>query len=166
MRDPLPKDAAEVPLVYRNHPVQALAPNRANHPFAERVRLRRPQRRPENPQTHGRDGSIDAVGIDAVVIVDQESMRRVARDQHSELLCRPIRRGMFGHIPVPDPAGADFQHHEDVDDAERGRDRDEEIAGQDRAGVIPHERAPQLRLRAVGRRRTDGHVAPHRSRRH
>jgi hypothetical protein len=57
--------------------------------------------------THGRDGSIDAVGIDAVVIVDQESMRRVARNQHSELLRRPIRRGMFGHIPVPDPAGAD-----------------------------------------------------------
>ena len=40
VRDPLPKDSAEVPLVERNQPVQTLAPNRANHPFAERVRLR------------------------------------------------------------------------------------------------------------------------------
>jgi hypothetical protein len=37
MRDPLPKDAAEVRLVQQNHPVQALAPNGTDHPFAERV---------------------------------------------------------------------------------------------------------------------------------
>ena len=37
MRDPLPKDAAEVRLVQQNHPVQALAPNGTDHPFAEHV---------------------------------------------------------------------------------------------------------------------------------
>jgi hypothetical protein len=37
MRDPLLKSAPEVTLVQRNHPVQAFAPNCANHSFAERV---------------------------------------------------------------------------------------------------------------------------------
>jgi hypothetical protein len=43
--------------------------------------------------------------------MDQEAMRPIARDQHPELLRRPIRRGMFGYVPVPDLSGADFQHH-------------------------------------------------------
>ena len=34
MRDPFSEGAAEVNLVEQNHPVQALAPNRPNHPFA------------------------------------------------------------------------------------------------------------------------------------
>jgi len=50
---------------------------------------------------------------------------------------------MFGSIPMQNPSSPDFQHHEHVDDAERGRDRDEEIARQGRTGVIPHECAPQ-----------------------
>jgi hypothetical protein len=49
-----------------------------------------------------------------------------------------------------------------VADAERGRDRHEEIARQDGAGVITHEGAPQLRPRAVARRRTGRYVVPYR----
>src|SRR5438128_7909643 len=43
---------------------------------------------------------------------------------------------MFGDIPVFDPSSADIHHHEDVEHAERGGDRDEEIARQYRAGVV------------------------------
>src|SRR5438046_6471558 len=102
MRDPLSEDAAEVTLVEQNHPVQALAPNRANHPFAECVRLWRSYGRHEYRQTHRRDRTIDTLGVNAVVIMNEESMQLVAPDHHSELLCRPIGGGMFGHIPVPD----------------------------------------------------------------
>jgi len=46
--DRSPEDLAEVNLVEQNHPVQAFAPNRANQPFAGRVRLRRSHRCLEN----------------------------------------------------------------------------------------------------------------------
>src|SRR5262245_65386830 len=48
VRDPLPEDLAKVTLIERHHPVQAFAPNRANHAFAERVRSRRSDRCLEN----------------------------------------------------------------------------------------------------------------------
>jgi hypothetical protein len=41
--DPFSEDSSKVTLVQRDHPIQAFAPNRANHPFTERVRLRRPR---------------------------------------------------------------------------------------------------------------------------
>jgi len=78
VRDPLPADAPEATLIQRNHPVQALAPNRADHPFAERVRLRRSRRRLEDRQTHRRHGAIDALGVDAVAIMNEASMRLIA----------------------------------------------------------------------------------------
>src|SRR5262249_62245249 len=61
MHDPLLKDASQVVLSERNHPVQAFAPNRANHAFAERVGLRRLYRCLQNPQPHRGDCAIDAV---------------------------------------------------------------------------------------------------------
>ena len=39
MNDPLAQDRTQVPLRHRNHPVQALAPDRSDHPLADRVRL-------------------------------------------------------------------------------------------------------------------------------
>ena len=42
-------DSPEVTFIHRNHPVKALASNRANQPFAERIRLRRSYRRLDDP---------------------------------------------------------------------------------------------------------------------
>src|SRR3989442_12657007 len=62
--------------------------------------------------------------------------------------------------------GAHVQHKEDVDDPERRGDRDEEIAGEDFAGVVTHERAPRLRPRPMSGGEWSGHVAPDGPRRH
>ena len=40
MRHPLTKDRTQVPFRDRDHPVQALAPNRSDDPFADGIRLR------------------------------------------------------------------------------------------------------------------------------
>lgn len=61
VRDPLPENSAEVALVERNHPIQTFSPNRANHAFAEGVRLRRSRGRLENGEPHRRDCPIDTV---------------------------------------------------------------------------------------------------------
>ena len=73
MRDPRLKDASQMVLAERNHPVQAFAPNRADQAFAERVRLRRLGRCLENGQPHRRDGAIDAVRVNAVAVVNEEA---------------------------------------------------------------------------------------------
>ena len=106
-------------------------------------------------------------------------MRRFARDDTRDEGRRERRwrecdglRGFDGHstmvgrIPVDDSSRADVQHHEDVDKPERRRDRQEEVAGQDRVGVIAHKGAPPLGSLAIARRTTGGHVASHGPRRH
>ena len=75
MHDPLPQNAAQVIFVARDHPVQAFTADCANHAFAERVRLRGSHRCLENGQPHRRDRAIDALRVDAVVVVNEEAMR-------------------------------------------------------------------------------------------
>ena len=65
-----------------------------------------PHRRLEDRQFHRRDRPIDTPGVNAVVVVDDVSMRLIARHHHPELLDRPFRRRMVGHVPVQDPARA------------------------------------------------------------
>ena len=60
MSDPLPEDVPQMPLIQRNHEIQALSAHRAQQPFAECVRLGRANGRLQDRQTHGRDRPIDA----------------------------------------------------------------------------------------------------------
>src|SRR2546422_10340218 len=48
MSDPRREYLTDVPFVERNHPIQTLATNRADQPFAIRIRLRCPHGRLEN----------------------------------------------------------------------------------------------------------------------
>jgi len=95
-----------VALIQRNHEIQTFSADRPDQAFAERVRLRRPHRRLDDRQFHRRDRPIDTPGVNAVVVVDDVSMRPIARHHHPELLDRPFRRRMVGHVPVQDPARA------------------------------------------------------------
>jgi hypothetical protein len=67
-----------VALVQRDHEIKTLAPNRADQPLAERVGLRRPHRRSEDCQSHRGNSAINALRVNAVVIVHYESMRLIA----------------------------------------------------------------------------------------
>ena len=51
---------------------------------------------------------------------------------------------MLGDIPMNDPSRADIEYDEHVHDAEADRDRGEEVAPEDRVGVIPHKGRPTL----------------------
>ena len=78
MSHPLLKDSAKMSFTARDHPIQALSANGADHAFAMRVRLRCPHGRLENRQTHGHHSRIDALGIDAVAVVNDPSMGVIA----------------------------------------------------------------------------------------
>ena len=56
-------------------------------------------------------------------------------------LC-PFRPRVVGEIPVHDPACADVEKDEHVQSLEGGRHHDEEVAGEDGAGVIVEECRP------------------------
>jgi hypothetical protein len=164
MSDRLPNNGAEVPLTHRNHEIQAFAADRADQAFAEGIRLWHANRRLEYRQTHRLKASIDTLREDRVAIVDHESVRPIARDDHPKLLRRPIRRRVRRHVPVQNASGADVQDDKHLDHAERGRHCDKEITGEHRSGVVPHEGTPRLcsLFRARWSRR---HIPPDRPRR-
>ena len=78
MGDPLPKHDAKVPLGQRDHEVQAFPTNCADYPLAERIRLWNARGRLEHFQTHRPEGSIDAVRVNRVPIVDHEPVPLIA----------------------------------------------------------------------------------------
>jgi len=100
MRDPQSKDPSEMPLIERNHEIQAFAADRSHQSFAKCVRLRCVNRRSEHRQTHRRQAPSDALRINAVAIVDHVAMRLVPRHGHSELLPGPVSGRMRRHVPV------------------------------------------------------------------
>ena len=88
--------------------------------------------------------------------MDAEAIGTIQRQTVPELLDRPLGPGMFGEIRVHDPAGADVEENEDVEPLKGGRHHDEEVAGENGAGMIVHQRRPRLRLSATTTAGRDG----------
>ena len=81
-----------MPLIERDHEIQAFSTPCSNQSLAERVRLRGANRRLENRQVHCRECRIDTLRVDRVAVVNHESVRLVARDDHPKLLRGPVSR--------------------------------------------------------------------------
>ena len=82
------------------------------------VRLRCAHRRPQNLYAKVCQILVDFLSEDAVPIVDDETIRMVARQRFPELLQRPFRRGMGRGVVVENPAGSDLHDDEDVEGVE------------------------------------------------
>jgi hypothetical protein len=77
--------------------------------------------------------------------MDQGLLAVVARKTFTKLLQRPSGGRMGRDIAVHNPPRANFHQDKDVQLAKAYRHHDEEIAGQQRSGVIANEAAPALR---------------------
>jgi hypothetical protein len=73
---------------------------------------------------------------------DDTSTCGIERKAVPELLDGPFRRRVFRQIPVHDPACAGVEDDEDVQPLKRGGHDEEEVAGENGAGVIVEERCP------------------------
>src|SRR5215472_4613664 len=82
--------------------------------FAHRVRLRGTHWRTQNPYTQICKTLVDIRREDAVAIVDDETIRMIARQRLSELLHRPFRRGVGRDVVVENLVGSDLHDNEDV----------------------------------------------------
>ena len=65
------QDRAQMPLRQRDQPVQTLTPNRSDHPFADRIRLRAVRRRLQHAQAQRPDRFVQVPREDAVPVVNQ-----------------------------------------------------------------------------------------------
>ena len=65
-----------------------------------------------------------------------ESISVVVSERFAKLLQCPGSCGMRRDIQTQQPTRAVFNHHKNVEQAKRRRDRDEEVAGDDRASMI------------------------------
>src|SRR5438128_1407612 len=52
--------------------------------------------------------NVNYAGIDAVAIVNQQSLRLVAWQDGTDLLDRPRGCGLLGHVPIGDPPGSNI----------------------------------------------------------
>ena len=134
-----------MPLVERDDVVEALTPDRADHPFDERILPGRPRGGADLRQAQGGDGAPSGDIEDGVPVMQQESRRHMPRERFAESLPRPCRRGMRRDVDVQDPA--DDRVREDDEDEQHARgDRrlGEEIDRHQCADMVLKEGAPRL----------------------
>src|SRR5260370_18761977 len=140
VRRPVPNSHLQMPFVEWNQEVEDPAAKAAAESLPYRVRLRGSHRRPENPYTQIRKALVDFLGEDAVSIVDDESVRMIARQRFPELLLeRPFRRGMGSDVLVENLTRSDLHHDQDVEGTECGSDHHEEVAGHNDLGMVADE---------------------------
>ena len=101
--DVVAEEALEMPLVEHDDVVEALAPDRADHPFDERILPGRSRGGANLRQAQGGDGAPAGDIEDGVPVMQRESRRHMPRERFAELLPRPRRRGMRRDVDVQDP---------------------------------------------------------------
>src|SRR5271163_3824558 len=97
--DPRPQTSPQVLLIQRDHEIQTLSSHCPDEPFAIGIGLRCPDWNVQYPQPKCVPQFLVQVrGKDGVSIVNQESVRMIARDGLPQLLQSPVG----GHVAVQD----------------------------------------------------------------
>ncbi len=80
----------------------------------------------------------------AVPVSNQETIAVIAGNRLAKLLQSPFTTRMCSDIDVNDSTRRVFNNNKHIQDFEAGGDDSEEVAGNDRLGMISHERGPAL----------------------
>jgi hypothetical protein len=84
--------------------VEAVAPNRADQAFGERILPRTSSSREDFLNPHTLHALSEGVAVDGVSIAQEVGRGRVVREGVHDLLSGPRRGGMLGDVEVQDPA--------------------------------------------------------------
>ena len=115
MQYPCVQQAPQVALSEWYQQIQALPPERADEPLAERIGLRTLGRRFEDPEPKVPYALVELLGENAVAIMQQKTVTMVSRDGFTQLLQRPVRRRVCRHIAMHNTAGRVFHQDKDVE---------------------------------------------------
>src|SRR5215472_17169176 len=126
---PLAQDPSHMVCGEWNQKVEALPPQRADKPLAERIGLRSPHRRLEHPQPQVTYASVQLLREDAIAVMYQASVSMVSGKRFAELLQGPRRCRIRRDIDMEDAARGVLHHHKHVEQAKRGGDHHTEITG-------------------------------------
>src|SRR5437870_3974062 len=151
------KNAAQMAVVEHDHVIEALTTYASNHPLGVRILPRASWSRPHFPNAHSLNSVLEVLPIDSISITNQITWGLILRKGFDDLLCRPRRRRMLGHIKVKDSAAFVRQNNEHKQHAQSGRRHGEEVDRHEVAYVIVEEGSPRLRRRGAPFRHQPGH---------
>ena len=116
MWHPYVQQTPEMVLGQWNDKVQTLPPQRAQEPFAQRVRLRCLRRRFQYSQPEVADALVKLLREDAIAVMQQASVGMVSGNRFAELLQGPRRCRMRRDIGMQDAARGMLHEDEHVEE--------------------------------------------------
>ena len=139
------EEAVEISLAEYEDMIQALAPDRADEPLAERVLPRALRRREHLLDPHALHAAPELLAIDLVAITQEIAWGGVVWEGVDELLRGPGGGGVLGHVEVDDAPAVVGEDDEDEEDAEASGRHGEEVDRDQVGDVVSEERPPGLR---------------------
>ena len=130
-----------------DHMIETLAPNGANHPLHVGSLPRGSRRRQHFVDAHVSHLSSELIAEDSIAVAEQVPRELVEGKCLPQLLPRPLRGWVGGHIEVKNATTIVGQYQEHVKDLEAYGRHGEEIDGNQLLDVILQECAPGLRRR-------------------
>lgn len=136
--------ATEVPLAENDDVVEALASDRADETFRERILPRTVWRREDFINPHALHAMAKLLAIDSVTVAQEIGRRGVVREGVYDLLGSPVGGGVLGHVEVDDAPAMVSEHDEDEEPAQARCGDCEEVEGDKVSDMIGEERPPSL----------------------
>src|SRR2546427_8860285 len=136
-------------VVENDYVIDAFAADASDDSLRIRILPRASWSRPHFPNTHSLNSGLEVFPIDSISITNQIARCLMIRKCSDDLLCRPSRLRMFGHIKVNDSASFMRQHNEYKKHAQSSRRYREEVDRHEIAGVIIEEGSPRLGRRGA-----------------
>jgi hypothetical protein len=149
------QDSAQVSFTQDENMVEALAPDRADQAFRERILPGAVRRREDFADAHALHAAPELLAIDLVTVAEEIGGGRVVRERGDDLVRGPDSGRVLGDVEVDDPPAMVGKHDEDEQDAPARGGHGEEIDGDQVPDMVGEEGPPGLRRlrRRFGMRR-------------
>jgi len=148
VREVAGEDVAQVRLAQNEDVVQTFTPHRTGQPLHERILPRTVRRREDFLDAEVLHSAPEPLAIDVVAIAEAV-LRRGCRSGVHDLLGRPVRGGVLGHVEVDNASAMVGEHNEDEEHPQADSGDGEEIDEDQVPHVISKECAPRLRRRSA-----------------
>jgi hypothetical protein len=122
MAGPLTTGSAQMRSIQRDKIIQTFATDRSNQAFSVSVGGRHANGRFEHVDALTFDFFIQAGRESLVSIVQEKLVILIAGKRFPQLLQRPVRGGVFGHVEVNETSGSDLDRNKYIKDTEACRD--------------------------------------------
>ena len=140
-----------MPFVDGDDVIEALAPERPDHPLGDGVGVRRAQRSQNRLDPDPSSACDEVPAIATVAVSDEEPWLLTPGGRLDHLPPDPGRDRVLRDVPVPDAAPAIVDHDEHVERAEGEGLHREQVSSPDAGRVVAQKRAPRLTRRAPER---------------